>query len=221
MKSNQEFKNAALASLKGRWAQALVATVIVVSIIYVFMGPYVAFYTLNINGKTVSVLLSAISYGLFVFGSLFVLAPFNVGYTYALYQLYASADEKVTGNSIRNGFRHYFRNVWGMFLMGLFINLWSLLLIIPGFVKMYAYALTPYILIDYPDLSANQAINLSRKMMKGHKFDLFFLHLSFIGWGILSVFTLCVGLIWLVPYMNTAQAAFYQTVKNEYLQSVN
>ena len=107
-----------------------------------------------------------------------------------------------------------------MFLMGLFVNLWSLLLIVPGFIKMYAYALTPYILIDHPELSANQAINLSKKMMKGHKFDLFFLHLSFIGWGIISIFTLCIGLIWLVPYMTTAQAAFYQEVKNEYI-SIN
>ena len=103
-----------------------------------------------------------------------------------------------------------------MFLMNVFISLWSLLLIIPGFIKLYAYALTPYILIDNPEISANQAINLSQKMMKGHKFDLFFLHFSFIGWFFLSIFTFGIGLLWLLPYMMTAQAAFYQDVKKEY-----
>ena len=53
-------------------------------------------------------------------------------------------------------------------------------------------------------------------MMKGHKFDLFFLHLSFIGWFFLSIFTLGIGLLWIMPYMLTAQAAFYQDVKKEY-----
>lgn len=220
MKTNQEFKNAAQASLKGNWAPVLVATIIMISVIFIFMGPYSALSTLAVNGKTVPVTFAAISYAMFAFGSLLVFSPMSVGYSYALYQLQSAGDQRVTGNTFRNGFRPYLRNVWGMFLMGLFVNLWSLLLIVPGFIKMYAYALTPYILIDHPELSANQAINLSKKMMKGHKFDLFFLHLSFIGWGIISIFTLCIGLIWLVPYMTTAQAAFYQEVKNEYI-SIN
>lgn len=221
MKTNQEFKNAALDALKGRWPQVLVATIVVVLMVLLIMGPYSSINTLVVNGKTISSTFILVSIALFFLGGLLVFSPMNVGYTYALYQLYAEGDERVTGNSFRNGFSRYFRNVWGMFLMGLFVNLWSLLLIVPGFVKMYSYALTPYILIDYPELSANQAINLSKKMMKGHKFDLFYLHLSFVGWAILSIFTLCVGLLWLVPYMTVTQAAFYQNVKNEYLSNNN
>ena len=53
-------------------------------------------------------------------------------------------------------------------------------------------------------------------MMKGHKFDLFWLYLSFIGWGILCIFTLGIGLLWLVPYMQTAQSSFYEDVKADY-----
>ncbi|MBQ2112157.1 MAG: DUF975 family protein [Bacteroidales bacterium] len=221
MKTNQEFKNAALDALKGRWPQVLVATIAVVLMALLIMGPYSSINTLVVNGETISSTFILVSIALFFLGGLLVFSPMNVGYTYALYQLYVEGDERVTGNSFRNGFGTYFRNVWGMFLVGLFVNLWSLLLIVPGFVKMYSYALTPYILIDYPELSANQAINLSKKMMKGHKFDLFFLQLSFIGWGILSVLTLCVGLLWLVPYMTATQAAFYQNVKNEYLSNNN
>ena len=53
-------------------------------------------------------------------------------------------------------------------------------------------------------------------MMKGHKFDLFWLFLSFIGWILLSILTLGIGLLWLAPYMYTAQAAFYEDVKADY-----
>ena len=217
MKTNQNFKNAALAALKGNWAPALVAAIVCFAVIYAFAGPYIVLYTLNLNGKAISTTFAAVSYALFCVGGIFVIAPVTLGYTYASYQLLAGSDNRITGNIFRNGFKHYFRNVWGMFLMALFINLWSLLLIVPGIIKMYAYSLTPYILIDNPELSANQAINLSCRMMKGHKFDLFFLHLSFIGWGILSLFTAGVGMLWLMPYMMTTQAAFYEEVRNEYI----
>ena len=221
MKSNQEFKNAALAALKGNWAPALVATIILVAVVYVFMGPYLVVNNFAVAGKAVSSLMTTVSYALFAVGGIFLLSPMCVGYTYASYQLTAESDAGIISNMIGKGFKPYLRNVWGMFLMGLFTNLWSLLLIIPGFIKMYSYSMTPYILVDYPELSANQAINLSIKMMKGHKFDLFFLHLSFIGWGVLSILTAGVGLLWLIPYMNTAQASFYQVVKNEYNTIIN
>ena len=81
--------------------------------------------------------------------------------------------------------------------------------------------MTPFILKDYPELSANQAINLSMKMMEGRKFDLFYLYLSFIGWGILALFTLGIGYLWLMPYMYTSTAAFYQNVKEEYITNNN
>ena len=113
-------------------------------------------------------------------------------------------------------FTKVLRNGFGLLLTSIFVGLWTLLFIIPGIIKSFAYAMTPYILVDYPDLSPNQAINLSIKMMKGHKFDLFWLGLSFIGWGILSILTLGIGLFWLIPYVQTAMAAFYVDVKAEY-----
>lgn len=91
-----------------------------------------------------------------------------------------------------------------------------LLFIIPGIVKSFSYAMTPYILEENPELSANEAIDRSRAMMKGHKFDLFWLYLSFIGWILLSILTLGIGLLWLAPYMQTATAAFYEDVKADY-----
>ena len=119
------------------------------------------------------------------------------------------------------GYGNLLRNVGGMLLVGVFTFLWTLLLIIPGIIKSLAYSMTPFILKDYPELSANQAINLSMKMMEGRKFDLFYLYLSFIGWGILAIFTLGIGYLWLMPYMYTSTAAFYQNVKEEYITNNN
>lgn len=220
MKTNQEYKNAALTALKGNWAPSVIATIVLMAFTYLIIGPYVVMYMLNLNGMTPgSAGLSLGVYALYIFGFTFVFSPLNIGYTYAFNSLYMEGDNALTGNTFRFGFRRWGRNVWGMFLVGFFTSLWSLLLIVPGIIKFYAYAMTPYILIDNPELSANQAINLSCKMMKGHKFDLFFLQLSFIGWGILSVFTGGIGLLWLMPYMMSAQAAFYQDIKQNFSQT--
>ena len=101
------------------------------------------------------------------------------------------------------------------FLRGLYTTLWSLLFIIPGIIKGYAYAMTPFILAEHPELSASRAIALSQQMMDGHKADLFILELSFIGWDILAMFTLNLGNIALNPYKNAAHAAFYRQLQAE------
>ncbi len=79
----------------------------------------------------------------------------------------------------------------------------------------YAYAMVPYLLRDYPDLTAREALRTSREMMKGHKWDLFVLQLSFIGWILLAILTAGIGFLWLLPYMQTAEAAFYEDLKAE------
>ncbi len=68
------------------------------------------------------------------------------------------------------------------FLQGLYIALWSLLLVIPGIVKTYSYAMTPYIMSEHPSLTANEAITESRRIMNGNKWRLFCLDFSFIGY---------------------------------------
>lgn len=99
------------------------------------------------------------------------------------------------------------------FLRRLYVFLWSLLFIIPGIVKSFSYAMTPFIMADNPNLTASEAINLSKKMMDGHKLDLFWLDLTFIGWDLLCILTLNLGHIALNPYKNAAYAAFYRQVK--------
>lgn len=98
----------------------------------------------------------------------------------------------------------------------LYIVLWTLLFIIPGIIASYNYALTDYILAENPELTTKEALELSKKMMYGHRFRLFCLEFSFIGWVFLCVLSLGIGLIWLLPYTEAAKAAFYREVSLQY-----
>ena len=101
-------------------------------------------------------------------------------------------------------------------LQGIFTFFWSLLFVIPGIIKMYSYAMAPYILADNPDMDAMEVIDTSRNMMNGNKWSLFCLDLSFIGWHILCALSMGIGYLWLSPYIACARAHFYETVKAEY-----
>ena len=98
------------------------------------------------------------------------------------------------------------------FLRTLYTALWTLLFVVPGIIKSLSYAMTPFILEDHPELTASEAINRSKKLMDGHKMDLFILSLTFIGWDILSALTFGIGFLFLNPYRNAAYAAFYRNI---------
>lgn len=214
MKTNQEYKNAALSALKGNWAPAIVATIIFL-VISVVISLLSEIYDPGISPVAGIALLACMLL------SLFATLPLGVGYYNSFNLLLLEGDNKVTSNMFKIGYSNTFRYVGGMLLVGIFTFLWSLLLIIPGIIKSFSYYMTPFILKDYPELSANQAINLSMEMMKGHKFDLFWLMLSFLGWIILAILTLGIGFMWLIPYMYTSVAGFYQDVKSEYESKTN
>ena len=86
----------------------------------------------------------------------------------------------------------------------------TLLLIIPGIMASYSYAMTGYILAEHPELTAGEAIAQSKAMMAGNRWRLFCLQFSFIGWDILCALTLGIGNLALRPYRHAAEAAFYR-----------
>ena len=97
-------------------------------------------------------------------------------------------------------------------LTGLYTALWMLLLIVPGIIKSYSYSMAPYIMAEHPEWGANECITKSREIMDGHKFELFCLEISFIGWALLSILTLGIGGLFLTPYTRAARAAFYRNL---------
>ena len=114
-----------------------------------------------------------------------------------------------------HGLTHLGKAWWLTILMGFFTFLWSLLFLIPGFIKSLAYSMAPFILADDPSLTAREALNVSKQMTEGHKFELFLLSLSFLGWTLLIPFTFGLAALWVVPYMCATYANFYQAIKND------
>lgn len=98
-------------------------------------------------------------------------------------------------------------------VISIFVFLWSLLFVIPGIVKAYAYSMAYYIKLDHPDYGWNACITASRQMMDGHKWEKFVLDLSFLGWIIVGSLCLGVGTLWVTPYMEAANAQFYEYVR--------
>ena len=162
-------------------------------------------------GLLYSILSTALAYT-FV-GSLLLSGVLMIGLASATLALLRTGDTRA--EYLFDGFKANLTNALiASVLYNVFIVLWSLLFVIPGIVKSYSYAMTFYILRDNPDMPASDAITESRRMMDGNKFRLFCLHLSFFGWILLCILTLGILTLFVVPYMQTAQAAFYESLKS-------
>ncbi len=122
--------------------------------------------------------------------------------------------------NVKNLFGSFNGNIANVFVMNfssaIFLMLWAFVPIVGWIivlVKSYSYAMAPYILIDNPEMNGCDAITASRYLMRGKKFKLFCLELSYIGWHILCALTLGILYIWVTPRMSVARAAFYNSIK--------
>ena len=88
----------------------------------------------------------------------------------------------------------------------------TILFIVPGIIAAYQYAMVNYIIAENPGISAREALEMSKEMMRGNKFRFFRLGLSFLGWAIVVVLTLGIAGIWVGPYMQASFAAFYRDI---------
>lgn len=237
MKYAADFRQIARDALQGKWFIAVVTGVIVTLLGGVMGdGPQVKLNIdmssgvnlgLNVAGQTIFSTSKGFDFpfGLFLIGSAFYIAIVAVvfaalyfvlgsiiGVGYARFNLDIIDRMDVKIETIFAYFKDWKTTAYTRLLASLYTFLWSLLFIIPGIIASYSYAMTDYILAENPHLTAMEAIGRSKQMMEGNRFRLFCLEISFIGWGILCLFTFGIGYIWLRPYMNTAKAAFYREV---------
>ncbi|MDO4731076.1 MAG: DUF975 family protein [Clostridia bacterium] len=127
----------------------------------------------------------------------------------------ASDEEEMEVGELFSGFNEQpGRNFLIGFVGGILIFLWSCLFVIPGIIKLYSYSMAYYIAIDNPDLKWNECITKSREMMKGYKWKLFVLDLSFIGWYFVGSLVCGIGSLWVYPYNFQARALFYEQIRN-------
>lgn len=191
MKRSSELRAQAWSALSGKWGMAVVATLVYMVICGVIsLIPYV----------------SSIA-------ALLVSLPLAYGFTIMLLNVVRGSDVEL--NTLGEGFKDYGRILGTMLLSSVYQFLWMLLLIVPGIIKGYSYALTPYLLKDHPELKFNAAIEESMRLMSGNKMRLFLLDLSFIGWFLLGLITFGIAFLWITPYWNTARAAFYEDLMSD------
>lgn len=192
LKLNSKLRAISRTTLSGNWMMAALAT-----LVYLLIAGGVS--SIPVAGSVLAIIITY---------------PLAYGFAILFLDLFREG-KPIDIGKLFDGFKDFGR-VWGtLILVAIYTILWTCLLIIPGIVKSYSYALTPFILKDEPELKYNAAIEKSMRMMDGYKMKLFLLDLSFIGWMILSVLTLGIGLLFLQPYMNTARAAFYEDLKAE------
>ena len=200
MDSITNYKNRALSALENKWGNFVAITFVyglIIGITQVLSGDKDSPAILHLIGLVLFILALPLTWG---FQTLF---------------LGAVRGGEATAKDMFEGYNKelFSRVLTTTLLYYVYVFLWSLLLLIPGCIKSYSYAMTPYILKDNPEMKNNAAIEESMRMMDGHKLELFLLDLSFIGWAILSILTCCIGFLWLIPYINMAHVNFYEDLK--------
>lgn len=189
---NAELTRRARASLSGYWGLGVGVTL------------------LNI------VISQLVSYAIPLFGplvSFIITGPLSLGISILYLTLVRGGVAEV--GQMFAGFQHFGKGVGVYFFTLLFTLLWALLLIIPGIIASISYSMSYYILADNPHLDSLEAIRLSKKMMQGYKFQLFCLGFRFLGWMLLAIFfTFGIGLLWVIPYMQTSYTHFYEMVRS-------
>ena len=193
MKTNAAIRSSARNQLKGNWGTAVLLCVIFS--ILCALPAYIPYF-----GAIIGIIISG---------------PLTLGLSSCFLKLVRH--ESFMFENLFDGFKRFSSSVIAQLLITIFVLLWTLLLIIPGIIASYSYSLVFYILSDNPEMSAMEALKKSKDMMLGFKWKLFCLHLSFIGWAILSLFTLGIAYLWLTPYIYSATANFYEDLKTTQL----
>ena len=186
---NAELMARARAKLAGLWGLAI--------------GVVVVYYLIAMAASFVPILSSIVP--------LIITGPFSVGL--AIFFLAIVRGTQPQFGMLFEGFKPFGTALAAYLLMTIFILLWCLLLIVPGIIAAFSYSMTFYIIADNPEIGPLEAIRKSKEMMRGMKWKYFCLSFRFIGWSLLCLLTLCIGYLWLMPYMMTSMAEFYEDLK--------
>ena len=237
MKYASDFRKTARDALRGKWAIAVIAGLIAMMLggagsggpelnfeysdngatinlefadqtIYSSTGGIVPELRSFLVGSAIYITIAALIFAViyFILGSII-----EIGYSLFNLDLVDRQKEPEIG-TLFGYFSHWKTTASAKLLQTVYVILWSLLLIIPGIIASYSYAMTSYILAEHPELDPSEAIARSKEMMEGNRWRLFCLQFSFIGWSLLSSLTLGIGNLWLTPYKQTATAAFYREI---------
>lgn len=240
----RKYKSFALKQLNGRWGLPIFISIIVIAISSIIDIPQIDRtkntlnifrdywnYLLSINPDEIDnqiilkyyhelkdsmgSFLSRILESLLIGG---VTTIFSVA-TLNFYLPMSKSPEKVPLSAFFEGFADWWRAFLGYAWYLLWTTLWRLLFVIPGIIKGYAYSQMFNLIAEYKNLSVTKAMDISKVITQGHKWELFVLDLSFLGWEILCAFSLGIGLIFLVPYMKMTYINAYHALLKDAIES--
>lgn len=203
-----ELKEWAKEKIKGNLWNIIVGLLITIAISIMFSMGYVIIQRIFGPGNFITYIVEIITD--------ILLIPLNVGlYSYIIEFI---KNDNFNQNLIFEPYERTLNVIGASLLVSLLVMVGCICFIIPGIYLAFSYAMVPYLLATRKDLTITETLELSRKMMDGHKFDYFVLSISFIGWAILVPFTLGILMIWLYPYIMTATTKFFMDIEQEYTQ---
>jgi uncharacterized membrane protein len=197
-----ELKSRAKEQLRGKWAIA-VGTVLVANIILEVDIGYKVASKLGIEGLSYSLDLIALLLG----------GVISVGLCRFLLDM-ATKRREPRFDTLFSSFNIYLKTLGLNILITLAVLAGTLLFIVPGIIVSLMFSQAFYILSEDPSKSITQCINESVNLMSGHKWELFYLNLTFIGWWLLSLVTLGIAALWVAPYQKLTEANFYLYLNN-------
>lgn len=207
------YKATARAQLRGRWAFPVVMTLIV-SVLMLLLD------TLNYTGGRTATATAGDWYITYR-GNMLAITLICVAIAGILrlaqahvYLRLARTDGKTSFNDFLHGLSFWLSGALGGLWFVLWVFLWALLFVIPGIVKAFAYSQMFFVLAENPGIGVRTAMHISKLLTRGHKGDLFVMHLSFLGWAILCALSCGIGSLWLKPYMETSFLNAYFALKN-------
>ncbi|UOY91200.1 DUF975 family protein [Ectobacillus sp. JY-23] len=209
----EEAKIMARSALDGRWKLAVGAMLIYIVCVFVF-----AYLTLGIVFLCMILLIGSafesvwnvvvyVCYGIGIFA---ISSSLAFGFLHICMKL--AKGERTSKYDVFR-YLHTARQIWttgkAVGLVSLYTCLWSLLLIVPGMIKVFSYSMTYFILLEKPHYTTRQAIEESNALMEGQKRKLFLLMLRFTGWILLCILTCGIACLWIIPYICVTISQFY------------
>lgn len=212
MKKYSAYRAAARESLRGNWTPAVLAVLVYVVVVEAVSGiagvpaaPFLATEQTVVAVATAGVLSLA--------ASILFLLPFGYALSVTMLRYYHGDKSRAVANLFDEFIGRWRRYVPTALLHEAIVALGTLLLVVPGIIFALSLSMTPFVAREQPELSAVECMRRSRQLMKGHKWRLFVLMLTFLGWLLLGILTFGIGLLWVMPYIYQAQVAFYEDVK--------
>lgn len=213
---NTELKRRALESLKGRWGYPILVCLLgslLTGELFNYSTNHLPSFVPNFLPHWGNLNFSRVNYNFNAGGLLGLIlgGPIAFGLCFFFLNFVRNNTEKI--EDLFAGFK-FFGNTFVLNLvMGIFILLWSLLLIVPGIIAAISYSMSFYILCDNPEMDALEALRQSKELMNGNKEAFFSFWLSFLGWFILSILSCGIGFLFSVPYYRVAKTNFYLQLK--------